>query len=448
MAARATPRRIPPRSPALRGDELPHLVAAPPGPRSREIAAALARYEAPGANTLFRGKPSLIWESARGANVADVDGNIFLDLTAGFGVAAVGHRHPSVIAALRRQAGRLLHGLGDVHGHPLRACLAHELASLAPMPEPKVFFAVSGAEAVEIALKTALLATGRPGVLVFDPAYHGLTLGALAATSREEFRRPFAAHLSPHFHRLPFGAPLDAVDGALSRHQPGCVLVEPVVGREGTLFPPVGWLAGVAARARAHGALFVADEIFTGFGRTGAWFAVNSEEVIPDLLCCGKALAGGMPLAAVIGRSECMDVWKTDGEAIHTSTFLAHPLACAAALASLDVLRSENLLARASELGQAVARRISEWRGFDHVLEEARGRGLLWGFSLRTSRLASRWAEEALARGVIVLAGGADGRVVQLSPALTITPTQLDAALALLEEALRAATAQEAGLPA
>ena len=171
------------------GDRLPRIVHPPPGPRARSLALDLARFEAPGVNTLAPSPgaaPPILWETALGANVHDVDGNRYVDLTSAFGVAAVGHRHPRIVAAVRRQAGRLLHGLGDIHAHPLRVELAGRLAGLAPLDEPQVYFAASGAEAVEIALKTALAATGRPGIVAFSPSYHGVTLGALCVTSRPD----------------------------------------------------------------------------------------------------------------------------------------------------------------------------------------------------------------------------------------------------------------------
>ncbi|KAB2954714.1 MAG: aminotransferase class III-fold pyridoxal phosphate-dependent enzyme, partial [Thermoanaerobaculia bacterium] len=185
-----------------RGDQPPEILVAPPGPRSRELSARLAASEAPTVNTLGpRNEPALVWEEALGANVLDADGNRFIDLTAGFGAAAVGHRHPQIVAALAAQAARLVHGLGDVAAHPARIELAARLSGLAPVDQPRVHFAVSGADAVEVALKTALAATGRPGVLAFEPAYHGLSPGALAAGSRREFRAPFAPHLNPHVVR-------------------------------------------------------------------------------------------------------------------------------------------------------------------------------------------------------------------------------------------------------
>lgn len=422
------------------GDLPPEILTPPPGPRSRELSAHLASSEAPGVNTLVAGEPSVVWAEAAGANVRDVDGNRYVDLTSGFGVAAVGHRHPAVVAAVRAQSGRLLHALGDVAAHPARVELARRLAAIAPVDDPRVYFAISGADAVEIALKSALLATGRPGVVAFTPAYHGVTLGALAASSREAFRRPFAAVLHPHLQRLPYGAPLAAVEAVLARgggEAVGAIVVEPVVGREGVIPPPPGWLTGLAAVARGQGALLVADEIFTGFGRTGDLFAVDFERVRPDLVCCGKALGGGLPIAAVVGSARVMNAWDTGGEALHTATHLANPLACAAALAVLDLLAEERLPERARRLGSDVSERLAGWPDRHAAVAAVRGRGLLWGVELVDAARARRASSDLLARGVIALAGGAQGRVLQIVPPLTIEEELLELALEIVEGVVR-----------
>lgn len=212
----------------------------------------------------------------------------------------------------------------------------------------------------------------------------------------------------------------------LSSQGIGCVIVEPIVGREGVLVPPAGWLAELARLCRKHSALLIADEIFTGFGRTGRLFAVEHEGVRPDLLCCGKALGGGLPIAAVVGRRDLFRCWETSGEARHTATFVANPLACAAALAVLDILEDDDLPARAARLGEKVRHRLSA-RG-------VRGRGLLWGLELPSAEAAKRWTSAALGRGVILLAGGPEGRVAQIVPPLTISEKLLDMALAVLQE--------------
>lgn len=457
------------------GDLLPAMGTPPPGPRSRDLARRLAAAEAPGVNTLYRGEPSILWQEALGANVLDADGNRYLDLTSGFGVAAVGHRHPQVVAAIHQQADRLLHALGDVHGHPLRVELAERLAALVPVGDVGeavgIYPAVSGSDAVEIAVKTALLVTGRSAVVAFAPSYHGLTTGALALTSRPAFRQPFAAHLHPHLRRLPYGSGGDELERALAGDgaagdtdaegsgPAGCVVVEPVVGREGVIFPPPGWLAALAAACRRHGALLIADEVFTGFGRTGRWFACQHPAVAgdgggaedaaaagaeaeddagirPDLLVCGKALGGGLPIAAVVGSRRLLDAWESDGEARHTATFIANPLACAAALAVLDALHDEALPQRSAALETRVGDRLAGWPARFPQVVEVRGRGLLWGIELDDRGAAGRLVAAALARGLLLLAGGAEGRVAQVVPPLTITEAQLDSALDLLEGAL------------
>ncbi len=436
-----------------RGDLPPDVPVPPPGPRSRALSRRLAATEAPGVNTLGGADDdpdaaSVVWDRALGANVLDVDGNRYIDLTAGFGVAAVGHRHPRVVEAATRQAGRLLHGLGDAAAHPTRIELAGRLAALAPIHgtrastgDARVHFAVSGADAVEVAVKTALLATGRPGVVAFEPSYHGVTLGALATTSRPAFRSPFARHLHRHVHRLHYACPPARIAELLDRAGPAAVLLEPIVGREGILVPPPGWLPSVARLCRERGILLIADEIFTGFGRTGHLFAVDHDHVRPDLLCCGKALGGGLPIAATIGSRDLMRCWNpapNGAEALHTATHIANPPACAAALAVLDVLEEDRLTERAARLGERIDQRLALWAHRYPALAETRGRGLLWGLEFTTAPAAKAAATGLLRRGVLALAGGPEGIVLQIVPPLTITEQQLDRALDLLEDVLEA----------
>lgn len=422
----------------VRGDLLPELRTSLPGPASLAASRRLRQNEAPGVNTLVAGQPSLVWQEALGANVLDLDGNRFLDLTSGFGVASVGHRHPRIVAAIADQARRLVHGLGDVAAHPPRLALATKLARLAPVDDACVYFASSGSDAVEVALKTAILATGKPGVLAFSGAYHGLTLGALGATAREAFRAPFAAHLHEHLARLPFGAAGPEVCAALSSGPFGAVIVEPILGREGVVLPPPGWLRSLSVVCRDAGALLIFDEVFTGFGKTGAWFAAQAEGVRPDILCCGKALGGGLPIAAAIGRREVFSHWPDAGEALHTATFLAHPLSCAAALATLAVLEEEGLVERAARLGETIAPRLRQWPERFAVVRETRGRGLLWGVDLAPDA-AAEVAGRIRQRGLLALSCGPRGNVLQLAPPLSIAEEQLLFALATLEDGLAGA---------
>jgi 4-aminobutyrate aminotransferase/(S)-3-amino-2-methylpropionate transaminase len=420
------------------GQELPALRSDPPGPRSRELARRLAQVESRNV-TCQEPTPPIFWERAQGANVWDVDGNRYVDLTAGLGVAAVGHAHPRVVAAVARQAQELLHAMGDVHPAAVKVELLEGLARRFPGGGPaRAILGSSGSDAVEAALKTALVATGRPGVVAFEGAYHGLGFGALDATWRPLFRERFQARLPQATVFARFGDARDALRAARESRLPvGALLVEPVQGRGGERIPPQGFLRELRRSCDAEGWLLIADEVYTGFGRTGRWFACEHEDVVPDLLCVAKGLASGMPISACIGHARWMDAWPpSGGEAIHTQTFLGHPPSCAAALASLRVLEEEKLVPRAALLGaQALASlraRLAERRG----VADVRGLGLLLAIECADPEQAQRACARALSRGVIVLPSGDDGRVLALTPPLSIDAALLDAALAIVAECL------------
>jgi len=409
----------------------PALATSIPGPRSRALAERLARVESRNVTCLAPEAP-IFWERAAGANVWDVDGNRFVDLGAGFGVANAGHAHPRVVAAVREQSGHLLHGMGDVHPSAVKVELLERLAALFPGIAPaRVVLGSSGSDAVEIALKTAQLATGRAGVVAFEGAYHGLSLGALDATFRREFREPFAARL-PHatvFAR--FGDAEDAARAArLSRVPIGAVLVEPIQGRGGERIPPDGFLTALRARCDREGWLLIVDEVYTGFGRTGRWFACEHEGVAPDLLCIGKGLASGMPISACIGTRTVMDAWPAStGEALHTQTFLGHPPGCAAALASIAVIEDEKLVERAAELGNVALAQLRALLADANGVVDVRGRGLLLAIECDTPERCLRVSADALRSGVIVVPSGDDGRVIAITPPLSIDADALASAL-------------------
>jgi 4-aminobutyrate aminotransferase len=447
-----------------------------PGPASRELAERLAAVES--RNVTFRSEEfPVFWEEARGANVWDADGNRYVDLTAAFAVAGPGHRHPRVVEAVRRQSERLAHGMGDVHPPAVKVELLERLAELLPMEDPRIVLGTSGSEAVEVALKTARLHTGRPGVIAFTGAYHGLTYGALSVTDRAHFREPFEDQLNPHVRRAPYphpfrpppelaeargygavfpeAAPRDTalrdavlarVEELLATDPAGAVIVEPLQGRGGEVVPPAGFLSGLRALCDDHGALLVVDEIYTGLGRTGRLFACGEEGVVPDLLCVGKALSGCLPISACAGRREVMEAWPpSKGEAKHTSTFLGNPLACAAATASLEVLEEEGLAERAAETGRRWRRGLADALSGIDAVGQVRGRGLMVGVDLVDLRdgrtpdgeLAARVTAEMLRRGWIVLPGGPDGNVLSLTPPIPIPMALLEAATDELAEVLQ-----------
>jgi 4-aminobutyrate aminotransferase/(S)-3-amino-2-methylpropionate transaminase len=412
-----------------------------PGPRTRELAKALARVESRNVTFVDRRFP-IFWESAHGANVVDVDGNRYIDLTAGFGVANTGHSNPRVAQAISEQAHMLMHAMGDVHPSEGKVQLLERLAQLAPGDLGKTFLASTGAEAVEAAVKTAVLATGKYTFVSFRGSYHGLSLGALSVAGMDKFRTPFAELLPKN--ALFFDYPREVselltLEQALKeRNDVAAVIIEPIQGRGGGRVAPAGYLDGLREVCSALGVLLVFDEIYTGFGRTGTMFACEYDGVVPDILCVGKALANGFPISAMIARPAVMDAWPpSTGEALHTSTFLGNPMACAAALANLDELQHRDLPARAASLGTALELRLSELRSIPFV-SDGRGRGLMWGIEVDSGERAFRVVVEALKRGVILLQAGAAGDVLSITPPLVISDEQLARAVDILEECLRA----------
>jgi 4-aminobutyrate aminotransferase-like enzyme len=420
---------------------LERIVTEVPGPRSQALAVAMRRSEARGV-TFVSAQWPIFWERASGALVTDVDGNRYLDLTSAFGVAAAGHGNPAVARALAQQAEKLMHGMGDVHPSDVKIALLERLAALAPVRDAKTFLCSSGAEAIEFALKTAMLLTDAPNALAFGGAYHGLSYGTLEINGNPKFRRPFLAQLrgATTFARFPdarergsLGRALDAVRRALRKDKTiGVVVVEPIQGRAGVIVPPDGFLSGLREITRELDVVFVLDEIYTGFGRTGRMFACEHERVEPDILCVGKALSGGFPISAAIGSGEVIDAWApSQGEALHTSTFLGNPMGCAAALANLDELESQRLPERAAGLEGAVRARLRELDRCEDVVD-VRGRGLMWGVELRDGALAASVVERALRAGVILLQSGLRGEVISLAPPLSIDDAQLQRALDLV----------------
>jgi 4-aminobutyrate aminotransferase-like enzyme len=429
-------------------DELERIVTPVPGPASRALAAELAEVEARGVTYLGDDFP-VFWESAAGALVSDADGNRYLDLTSAFGVAATGHTNAAVADAVAAQARRLIHGMGDVHPTRVRTTLLRRLAALAPGDLCKTYLSTSGADAVEFALKTALLATGKPRALAYRGAYHGLSLGALEVGGIAKFRAPFAPLVADRATFLDYpgagatvSGALDDVRAALDRDPAiGAVVIEPIQGRGGVIVPPAGFLRGLRALCTARGVLLVLDEIYTGFGRTGTFWACEREGIVPDLLCIGKALGGGLPLSATVGSARVMDAWPAStGEALHTSTFLGNPLACAAALANLDEMERLGVTARA-RAGEPVLRaRLGALREACAAVVDVRGLGMLWAVELPDGALANRVVVRALQNGVVLLQSGPEGTSITLAPPLTISERQLSRALDLFERSVHEVT--------
>ena len=464
---------------------------------TKQTIATLHTYES--RNVTFTepdGSWPIVWERASGVHVWDAEGKKYLDLTAAFGVAAAGHANPAVVRAGQKQMAKLLHAMGDVHPHALKAQLARELSKitferwnvaaditrrtsstqstkanlrrLTSAATGKVIFGSSGFEAVEAALKTAMLVTGKCGVVAFEGAYHGLGYGALNATHREHFRAPFRNQLREFGNFVPFPVAADVrrLQSKRGKNEPphvgcyeveqrlrqifrrekiGAILVEPIQARGGCNVPPPEFLPLLRKLCDEFGALLILDEIYTGFGRTGKWFACEHSGVVPDLICLGKALTGGFPLSACVGRADIMDTaWPAStGEAIHTSTFLGHPVGCAMALAQIAEIRRQKLCDRSAALGKFLATKLNSLRTHhSSLVTSVRGRGLMFGVELvlpngqPATQIALHAIKKLLHRGYIFLPEGEHGNVISFTPPLTITAAQLKKSVTALKEVL------------
>ena len=442
---------------------LPEVVTAIPGPRSRALAEKLSRFEAREVTWLAEDFP-VFWERADGVNVWDVDGNRYLDFTSAFAVTGLGHGARPIRAALESQAGRLLHAMGDVHPAAVKAELCEQLSRITferwGMGTGKTILCNSGSEAVEAALKTALLHSGRPGVISFEGGYHGLGFGALEVIGIPAFREPFQSQLGRFAVRLPypgcFRCPFGRKEGfrlegnpfpncstscleelreqivtTIRQREIGCILVEPIQGRGGEVVPPRDFLRMLRHICDDEKLLLILDEIYSGFNRTGKLFACEHFDITPDIICLGKALSGGFPISACVGRADIMDAWpQSTGEALHTSTTLGNPLGCAMALASIaEHLKDETrLLARrvGRELRQSLLALDSAWIG------DVRGVGALLGVELVKpdgsphGALAAAIMRRGLQDGFILLGGGPSGAVLSFAPPFGVSDSEVE----------------------
>jgi len=429
------------------------LVTEVPGPRSRTLQARRREAVAQAVSTAF---PVFI-ESGRGAILVDVDGNALIDLASGIAVTGVGHAPPAVVEAVREQVARFSHTCFMVTPYEGYVAVCEELNALTPGEGPKLSALFnSGAEAVENAVKIARNATGRQAVVVFDHAYHGRTNLTMALTAKEMPYKHGFGPFAPEVYRVPVSYPFrdppamtgeeaaaratTLIESQVGAHNVACVLVEPIQGEGGFVVPAPGFLEALSTWCTAQGALLVADEIQTGFCRTGDWFACDHHGVVPDLVTTAKALAGGMPLAAVTGRADVMNAVHGGGLG---GTYGGNPVACAAALAAIDLMRSQDLAGAARSIGEFVGERLQGFQRAHAAVGDVRGRGAMWAFEVvrpgTTSpdpEATAAIARAAHAAGVVVLTCGTWGNVVRLLPPLVIAPALLEEGLDVLAQAV------------
>jgi 4-aminobutyrate aminotransferase/(S)-3-amino-2-methylpropionate transaminase len=429
-----------------------------PGPRSQDL---MRRRDAAVVRAAYHATPVFV-AKAEGAVIEDVDGNRFIDFAGGIGCVNTGHRAPRVVDAIRRQLDRFLHTSFNVLPYESYIALAERLNAITPGRFAKKTLLVnSGAEAVENAIKIARAYTKRPAILAFEDAFHGRTYMAMAATSKTH---PYKAGFEPFpgdVYRVPFAYCYrcsysleypsceihcarhieDAFKRVVAAESIAAVIVEPIMGEGGFLTPPSEFFPILSEICRRHGILLIADEVQTGFARTGALFACEQLGFEPDLIAMAKSLSGGLPLAAVTGRAEIMD---TPGPGALGGTFGGNPAACEAALAVLETIETENLCAHANHLGDRFRRRAAQWQSRWELVGEVRGLGAMQALELVRSRQTRAPAEEETKRilqycyehGLIMITAGSYGNVIRLLMPLVITDSQMEEALDVLESAL------------
>jgi len=369
--------------------------------------------------TLVRGEGAWVWDDA---------GRRYLDCTSGQGVALIGHAHPAVAAAVAQQAATLI-TCPEIFYNDRRATLLARMTGLAPTGLTRAFLCNSGTEAVEAALKFARLLTGRQGIIAMQRSFHGRTFGSLSATWEPKYRQPFEP-LVPGFRHVPYDN-LEALAASLD-DQTAAVIVEPVQGEGGARPPSPGYLAGVQTLCRQADALLIADEVQTGFGRTGRWFGCQHDDVTPDVMAVGKGMAGGVPMGAAL-LHERFGLLPTGS---HGSTFGGNPLACAAALATLDVLEQNDLPGQAAAKGAYLLAQLQARVAPLPVVRQVRGRGLLIGIELRTR--VTPYLQSLQALGVLALPAGPT--VLRLLPPLIVSHTELDQAVEAIATVLAGAS--------
>ena len=421
----------------------PLLLTELPGPRAREVIARDERVTSPSLTRVY----PLVVRRGRGCVIEDVDGNQFLDFNAGIAVVAAGHAHPMVNAAIHAHVDDVLHYCASDFYLPAYTDLCERLAAIAPMPDApndvRVFLCNSGTEAVEGALKLARHHTGRPNAIAFLGGFHGRSLGSLSLTASKARQRAGFGIVTPGAFHAPYADPYegDGLTGAAYIEQVlfrklthpsdvAAIFVEPIQGEGGYIVPPAGWLADLRRLCDEHGILLVFDEVQTGVGRTGTMWAAEHDGVEPDIMCIGKGLASGLPLAGIVARSSVMD-WEPGG---HGSTFGGNPVACAAALVTLDLVERE-LAANAATVGSRLLTDLRELQSRQPLIEHVRGRGLMIGMDLPDHEMSVAVEQACFRRGLLLLTCGE--RSVRLAPPLVVTAEQADVAVAILADALQ-----------
>lgn len=370
-------------------------------------------------------------KGAKGGYLIGLDGRKYLDFATGIACCVIGHCHPQVSAAIKKQADTLLHTCIGVAYYEGYVKLAEELQKVAPLKDAQAFFCQSGSEAIESSLKLAKYATKKPGIIAFQGGFHGRTLGALSITTSKMKYRDGYEPLLPEVYVAPLD--LQVVAGLLETKQIAGIIIEPVLGEGGYIVVKKEFLQGLRRLADQYGALLIFDEVQTGIGRTGKWFACQHAGVSPDIIALAKGIASGLPLGACLAKAEVMAKWSPGA---HGSTFGGNPVSCAAAIATLRVIKEQKLLANAAKLGSYLVSELKKLQKKYPAIKDVRGLGLMIGVDFGANPPVKSIMNQCLKQGVLMIPTGADGTVMRLIPPLNVTRAQVDQALRAFAAAL------------
>ncbi|MDD5594437.1 MAG: aminotransferase class III-fold pyridoxal phosphate-dependent enzyme [Candidatus Margulisbacteria bacterium] len=370
----------------------------------------------------------------QGSNLIDINGKVLLDFSTGIACTVTGHCHPKVVAAIKSQAEKLLHICIGVAYYEPYVKLAEELQKIVPIKDAQSFFCQSGTEAVEAALKLAKYASKKPGIIAFKGGFHGRTLGALSVTTSKLKYRDGYEPLLPEVYIAPLD--LQVVEGLIASHRDkiGGLIIEPILGEGGYVEVGQDFLKGLRQLCDRNNILLIFDEVQTGIGHTGKWFACEHAGVVPDIITVAKGIASGLPLGACVAKKEIMAKWSPGA---HGGTFGGNPVCCAAAIATLKAIKEEKMLANATKLGAYLKQKLSGLRAqHSGLIKEVRGRGLMLGVDFGSSEPVKKIINFCLERGLVLISTGADGTVIRVIPALNVKKTEIDRALKIFSAAL------------
>lgn len=445
-----------------------------PGPNSVSLHKNLCELEAPNL-TLNDSELSIVWNETKGTRVFDADGNEYIDFSSGLNVANVGHTNPYVIQAAKEQLDKQLQGMGDFHANTRKIEFLNKLAEIVPINNPRFITAVNGSDAVDAALKTATLYTGKSNFISFYGGYHGMGAKSLEVTARHHFRKPFTKELPktttfvpyPYCYRCPFSKTSDnchndciaflrqTIENTASGSDDiAAVIIESYQGRGGVVSAPVEFMKELREICTKNGILLIVDEILSGFGRTGKWFGFEYAGIEPDIITIGKGVSSGYPISACIAKSEIMEgAWgKFEGESIHTATFQGNPLGCAIANASIEYMVEHNLIEKSMSNGEYFKNSLKKKLKNHPNIGDIRGAGLMIGLEFVQDKKSKKpdpelcWEvmRKSLAKGLLLLNGGHDVNVLCLTPPLIINREEIDFCVNTIAEVLNEITASNA----